>query len=227
VTDLVVYVVAKAPRAGAVKTRLVPPLTPEEAAALARAFLLDTLALARAARGVEVRAVCRDAADAAAVRAIGGADLQVLCQHTPGLGGALEECFAHGLADGFGAVAVLGSDSPTLPSAIVEQTFAALDRADVAIGPTDDGGYYVLAARAVHPTLFREMVWSTDRVFGETVARCTAANLRVATLPRWYDVDTPDDLDRLRAELGAGRAERAPSTRSVLAGALDPLEVRG
>ena len=116
----VVYVVAKAPWAGAVKTRLLPAVTPVEAAGLARAFLLDTLVLARRARGVTVRAVCRDAVDATAIRELGRPSLDVLCQREPGLGAALEECFRHGLADGFGAVAVLGSDSPTLPPSVLE-----------------------------------------------------------------------------------------------------------
>ena len=212
----VVYVVAKAPHAGAVKTRLQPAVAPAEAADLARAFLLDTLSLARRARGVVVRAVCRDVADAAAVRALGGPDLDVLCQREPGLGAALKECFRHGLADGFDAVAVLGSDSPTLPPPVLEAAFAALDAHEVALGPCDDGGYYLLAARAVHPTLFREMTWSTCRVVDETLARCAAAGLRTTLLPTWYDVDTPADLDRLRTDLAAAPTDVAPCTRAVL-----------
>jgi uncharacterized protein len=217
----VVYVVAKAPRPGCAKTRLSPVVTPEQAALLARGFLLDTLLIARRARGVAVRAVCRDADDAAYLRDLGGPDLDVLCQREPGLGAALEECFRDGLADGFDRVAALGSDSPTLPSEMLERAFAALDGHDVAIGPSDDGGYHLLAARAVHPSLFRDMVWSTADVCRETLARSAAAGLRSAVLPRWYDVDTPECLRRLITDLEAGPPDLAPHTRRTLA-ALTP-----
>ncbi len=211
-----VYVVAKAPRPGLVKTRLSPRVSLEQAASLARAFLLDTLLLARHARHVVVRAVCRDPAEAAIVRELGGATLEVLCQGEPGLGAALEECFYHGIADGFDRVAVLGSDSPTLPSELVEQAFATLDRHDVAIGPSEDGGYYLLAARALHPSLFRGMVWSTDTVFHETLARCRRDGLCSAILPSWYDVDTGDCLARLIRELDVASPGTAPNTRLAL-----------
>ena len=212
----VVYVVAKAPRPGAAKTRLTPAVSPNQAAALARAFLLDTLRLAGRVPGVVVRAVCRDPSEAIDVRALGGPDLDVLCQRQPGLGVALEECFRHGLADGFAKVAVLASDSPTLPSEIIGAALAALDRYDVALGPCEDGGYYLLAARAVHPTLFRDMAWSTDSVFNETLARSERSGLRVATLPVWYDVDTPESLPRLIRDVEARPRELAPHTRRTL-----------
>lgn len=213
----VVYVVAKAPRSGAAKTRLAPMLSADEAAEVARGFLLDTLLLARRARGVTVRAVCRDPDEARAVRELGGPGLDVLCQREPGLGAALEACFHHGLADGYGAVAVLGADSPTLHPEIVERAFAALGDHDVAVGPSEDGGYYLLAARATHPTLFREMVWSTDRVCRETLERCAAAGLRASLLPEWYDVDTPECLRRLTRELETLPTDVAPNTRRALA----------
>ncbi|MBA2448258.1 MAG: TIGR04282 family arsenosugar biosynthesis glycosyltransferase [Chloroflexi bacterium] len=213
----VVYIVAKAPRSGAAKTRLSPMLSTDRAAEVAHGFLLDTLLLARRARGVAVRAVCRDADEARIVRALGGPSLDVLCQREPGLGAALEECFHHGLSDGYGTVAVLGSDSPTLPAAHIEQAFAALGEHDVAIGPSEDGGYYLLAARATHPTLFREMIWSTDQVCRATLERCAAAGLRATLLAEWYDVDTPACLQRLTRDLEALPADVAPHTRLTLA----------
>jgi len=220
--DRVVYVVAKAPRPGAVKTRLSPILGPERAAALARGFLLDTLAIVRDANGVAARVVCPDPADGLAIRELVG-EVDLLCQRGDGLGAALEECFQAGLTGGFSRVAVLGSDSPTLPSWVVGRSFASLDACEVAIGPTEDGGYYLLAARAAYPTLFREMVWSTDSVFRETLARCEAAGLRTTVLPTWYDIDTPDDLERLRRELAAGPSDLAPHTRR----ALEPVAANG
>ncbi|MFN8523716.1 MAG: TIGR04282 family arsenosugar biosynthesis glycosyltransferase [Chloroflexota bacterium] len=212
----VVYVVAKAPRPGEVKTRLVPPLTPGEAAALANAFLADTFSVAAAANGVDVRAVCRSTVDAATVARCAPAGAEMYCQQQPGLGAALEEAFVHGLASGYNGVAVLGADSPTIGADILELAFASLANHDVAIGPCDDGGYYLLAAKSVHTQLFRDMVWSTDSVYAETIDRCHALNLSVASLPRRFDVDTPDELQRLVAELRLRPATIAPATRAAL-----------
>jgi rSAM/selenodomain-associated transferase 1 len=216
-TRSVAYVVAKAPRAGAVKTRLFPTVTPDEAANLARSFLLDTLECVRAVDGVEARIVCRDRSDARLLADIVGADVVILRQSQPGLGAALEDCFDHGSTDGFERVAVLGSDSPTLPASIIRQAFDLLDVADVSIGPTEDGGYYVLAAHEPHPILFRDMVWGNPAVLGETLARCTRAGLRAAVLRPWFDVDDGADLLRLRDELERGEPRAAPHTRAALA----------
>ena len=212
----VVYIVAKAPRPGTAKTRLSPPLTPEQAARVAEAFLLDVLGLARQARALVVRAMCRDQSDLDHIRQLCGRHVEVLCQLEPGLSAALEECFIHGLADGFAKVAVLGGDSPTLPPGLIEQAFDALDSHDVVVGPTEDGGYYLLGARAAHPMLLRGMVWSTDRVFEDTMARARGAGLETAVLPPWYDVDTPEDLARIARDLESGPSGLAPHTRDVL-----------
>jgi rSAM/selenodomain-associated transferase 1 len=196
------------------KTRLAARVGDDAATALARAFLLDTVENVQRAAGVDARAVCRDDADASAIRSLIGDDVPVLVQSRPGLGAALEECFAHGLADGYHGVAVLGSDSPTLPPNVLTSAFEVLDGRDVAIGPCPDGGYYLLSARGVHPSLFRDMVWSTPDVFQETLVRCAIDSLRVATLPTWLDVDTPDDLDALVESLADSDA--APNTRRAL-----------
>lgn len=211
------YIVAKAPRAGAAKTRLVPALSHRQAADLAEAFLLDVVRLASDQPDVDVRAVCRDSRDARAIRGLVGPSIEILCQRQPGLGAALEECFTDGLAAGYSGVGVLAADNPTLAPKIVGQSFAALGESDLAIGRTRDGGYYLLTARAAHPTLFRDMVWSTDTVYAETVARCLSKGLRVAQLPEWHDIDTPADLERLVAELRVTPEHVAPHTRRALA----------
>ncbi len=215
-----VYVVAKAPRSGEVKTRLAPPLDLCQAAELARAFLLDAIDCARQARAATTRIVCRDLVDGEYVRTLVGDAVEIYCQREPGLGAALEECFHRGEEDGFSKVAVLGSDSPTLPPEAVDDAFDALARADVAIGPTDDGGYYLLAARRPHPALFRDMTWSTNGVFRETVARCESLNLCVATLRRWYDVDDRADLHRLADDITSVPGHIATHTRRALSACL-------
>jgi rSAM/selenodomain-associated transferase 1 len=212
----VVYVVAKAPSAGVSKTRLCPPLQPGQAAELALAFLGDTLTSVDRV-GCTARVMCRDTAEQAALQRSVGVTTRVSVQGGRGLGDALESAFREGLGDGFAAVAVLGADSPTLPSSILRGALRALTGgADAVLGPTEDGGYYLMAARRLHPALFRDMPWSTNRVAAVTLDRCRQAGLRTHLLPCWYDVDDAPALTRLRAELAQARASLAPRTRSAL-----------
>lgn len=212
----VVYVVAKAPRPGATKTRLCPPLTLDEAARLAGAFVLDTLETVNTA-GFTARVVCRDASEREELDRLVGPAAEVKIQSGRGLGDALEGAFREGIEDGFTAVAVLGADSPTLPVEVLHRAFAALvDVADVALGPAVDGGYYVLAARAVHPTLFRNMRWSTESVAAETLDRCRSLGLSTRTLPTWYDVDDMASLESLCSDMQRLPYTVAPHTRTVL-----------
>ncbi|HEX7955938.1 MAG TPA: TIGR04282 family arsenosugar biosynthesis glycosyltransferase [Pyrinomonadaceae bacterium] len=206
----------KAPRAGAVKTRLTPPLSAAEAAALAACFARDTLAcLRRAAREVVVAYAPSDGR--AELEALFSTDgLHWLEQRGAGLGERIEAAVAHAAALGHGPVVVVGADSPTLPPAFVARAVGALaaGEADVALGPTEDGGYYLVGLRRPAVGLFRNVPWSTPRAYRETADNAERDGLRTLELPRWYDVDTPADLLRLRDELfadGAARA-RAPHT---------------
>ena len=147
-----------------------------------------------------------------------GDQATVAVQSGHGLGAALESAFRLGFASGCTAVGVLGSDNPTLPPAALTEAYAALAAgSDVSIGPSEDGGYYLLAARALYPDLFRNMVWSTSEVVADTLQRCAAANLRVHRVAEWYDVDEAADLDRLRADLAGADSPPAPATRAALA----------
>ena len=218
----VVYIVAKAPRAGEVKTRLCPPLQPQQAARLATAFLQDTMGVVRQA-GIDVRLICRGEAEREALTLLAEryGETPVHVQRGTGLGAALETAFERGLADGYAAVGVLGADSPALPPDVLRAAFTPLLQrkdADVVLGPADDGGYYLLAARQLYPALFRDMRWSTSTVLAETVRRCAAAGLQVRHLASCLDVDDVAGLRRLRALLAGAAAEVAPRTRAVLAG---------
>ncbi len=215
-SDEVVYIIAKAPRPGHSKTRLCPPLTHEQAADLARAFLLDTVVLAQSS-GADVRLMCRDVLEQQSLAEHVSADVPVDTQSTHGLGDALESAFVRGLAAGYRAVSVIGMDTPTLPPATLREAFLALrDGADVVLGPSEDGGYYLLAASAVHPHLFRDMVWSTSTVARETVDRCQTLRLRTHVLQSWQDVDDCAVLEQLRVSLEIMPATTAPHTRRAL-----------
>lgn len=208
-------VMAKAPRPGWAKTRLVPRLGPARAAALYLAFLRDKLA---AAARVEARLalVCPSDADRELLADLLPPRLTVIVQQGGGL--------MHGLASGFeqlcgaspGPVILIDGDSPTLPVDYLRLAFARLQDQDLVLGPTEDGGYYLVGAWRPHRALFVGPSYCSERICAQTREQAHALGLRVALLPAWYDVDTPEDLDRLRAELSRD-GQHAPATAELLA----------
>jgi hypothetical protein len=231
-------VMTKAPRAGAVKTRLVPPLKPEEAAALSVCFLRDTTEnIARVvrdggnARGV---AVYTPLGAEAAYEGLLPRGFAMLAQRGEGFGERLFHAVEDLLAVGFASLCLIDSDSPTLPHATLARAVAALARPGdrTVLGPSDDGGYYLVGLKGAHRRLFEDIEWSTDRVFTQTVERAAEINLDVETLPAWYDVDDAVTLQRLHAELfppppqtdvdgSASDGYDAPHTRRYLARLID------
>jgi uncharacterized protein len=213
----VFVVVAKAPVAGKVKTRLCPPLTYEAAARLYTGFLLDTLELVQnELTNADVRIVCPSQADADGIAAI-VPGMEFVVQNSEGLTAALTEAFANCLNAGFSKVFCLSSDNPTLPAAYLEEAITALDDYDLVLGPSDDGGYYLLGAKKLYPALFENMVWSTDKVLDETIARARTADLTCHLLPLWYDLDTGVELARFIESLQNEPPQRACHTRRALA----------
>lgn len=215
----VVIIMVKAPGAGLVKTRLVPPLTSSQAVRLAACFAQDTVANARR--------VTRDLI-VAYTPSTGRAPLELLLprdvlwleQQGEDLGERLEGVVSQASLMNFDPLIILGTDSPTLPAAFITAARDALTReaADVALGPTDDGGYYLVALRAGCRNLFRDVAWSTPSVYQQTASNAERLGLRLLELPRWYDVDVPSDLSRLRNELFTDEEarQRAPATYSWL-----------
>jgi uncharacterized protein len=205
---------AKRPQAGAVKTRLCPPLTPEEAAHLAHCFLLDKLEQSRRLSGV-TRFVAFFPPDAETFfRTQAGEGFSLLPQRGADLGERLADVSDRLLGGGFSAVMIMGTDSPTLPDPVLHEAHEVLsrDRADLVVGPVDDGGYYLIGLRRPSGSLFHGIAWSTDTVLSQTVARAKRAGLRMHLLPTWFDVDAEPDLRRLVRELADDRIP-APRTR--------------
>jgi rSAM/selenodomain-associated transferase 1 len=132
-----------------------------------------------------------------------GNDWNVLPQSAGDLGARMRQYFDTAFAGGAAQVVLIGSDSPTLPLEYIERAFDRLSRRAVVLGPANDGGYYLLAARRAAPPIFDGVEWGSDRVLRETVERLNAAGCSYCELPPWYDVDTIDDLRRLRAELAS------------------------
>ncbi len=205
-----VAIMAKAPRAGDVKTRLCPPLSPTEAATLSRCFLLDKIVQVRALKDAQpVVAYTPDEARAEFEALAPG--FALVAQRGADLGARLLTSLATLLGRGHAGALAIDSDTPTLPTAFLQQ---AVDRladptVDVVLGPTEDGGYYLIGMRTARAELFEAMEWSTPRVLAETLRRAAAAGLRVACVPPWFDVDRPEDLARLRDAL-ARRLPEAP-----------------
>src|SRR5215475_16179313 len=193
---------AKAPWPGAVKTRLCPPLLAEEAAALYRCFLLDKIATVRTLVGARpVIAYTPD--DSQTEFATLAPDFTLVPQRGPDLGSRLHATLAGLLAAGHPGAIAVDSDTPTLPREFLQQAIDCLSRPgpDVVLGPTEDGGYYLIGVRAAHRELFEDVPWSTSEVLEITRSRAAAAGLLAVDLPSWFDVDTPEDLERLRTVL--------------------------
>jgi rSAM/selenodomain-associated transferase 1 len=195
---------AKWPAAGAVKTRLAAGADPGWGARVAHAFLLDTV---DRLAGVDARRVLAFAPAAAAAdfAALVRGRFALTPQADGDLGRRLAGFVTRELDGGAPAVVVVGTDSPTLPAAYVDQAFRELGRADVVLGPAADGGYYLLGCGRRLPPVFEGIAWGSARVLEDTVARLADPGWRLALLPPWYDVDTPADWAMLRGHLAALR----------------------
>ena len=213
-------VMAKVPAAGEVKTRLCPPLAPAEAAALARCFLLDRVEQLAAVADADRLVAFAPREREAEVRALLGAGVRLVPQAGVDLGARLDHLLTSLLVEGYPGAIAVDADSPTLPTAFVERAGRLLveDAADVVLGPCEDGGYYLIGLRRPAPALFRAMPWSTPAVTEETVARARRLGLRLGLLPRWFDVDRGEDLERLRQPASAPpEAFQPPRTLAFLA----------
>jgi rSAM/selenodomain-associated transferase 1 len=238
-------VMTKAPQAGRVKTRLIPPLTPEDAAELNRCFLRDTAAAissacsrrrvgdankmqfrhgiashseaAKAARGI---AVYTPIGAESAYTDILPADFSLLPQRGEQFGERLYFAVEDLFKCGFDSVCLIDSDSPTVPAEnfaeAVELLSASEDR--LVLGPSNDGGYYLIGVKKTHRHLFEQIDWSTERVLDQTMQRANEIGLEVKLLPTGYDVDDSASLRRLCNELLREQVSDsvAPNTRKFL-----------
>jgi rSAM/selenodomain-associated transferase 1 len=215
-------VVAKRPAPGQTKTRLSPPLSPERAAALYECFLGDTLDLVRQVPGAQPVIAFLPPSEQAYFSRL-APDFELVLQEGADLGARLDNALTHYLQLGYQRVVIMDSDSPTLPLDCLVAAFAALDDADVVLGPCDDGGYYLIGLKQPAPRLLREVPMSTPTVAADTLALAAEAGLRVNLLPLWYDIDNVATLHRLSAELAGALNGIAPYTRAFLAANSDVL----
>jgi rSAM/selenodomain-associated transferase 1 len=230
-------VMTKAPLAGRVKTRLVPPLTPEEAAELNKCFLRDTTATISIACGRPSVSNADASLNKATTAACGvgvytpvGAesaytdilppDFSLLPQRGDKFGERLYFAVLDLFKCGFESVCLIDSDSPTVPADNFAQAVELLSSSDdrVVLGPSDDGGYYLIGMKKAHRHLFEQIDWSTERVLNQTIQHANEIGLQVELIPNGYDVDDGEGLRRLCDELLGENARDgiAPSTRRFL-----------
>jgi rSAM/selenodomain-associated transferase 1 len=209
-TDRVLVIMAKAPRPGAVKTRLTPGLPPQVVTAFYRCLLDDTLTLARSLGALEIAIMCPEA-DVDALALLAGPRVRVVAQRGEGLAAGLTSVFAHFAKGSQRRIIAFNSDSPHLPSAILEDAFAALATHDIVVGPTYDGGYYLVGAKNSHPALFTDDGMGTGSALEQLLGRTRVLELSVSCLDPFYDIDVVEDLFRLAAELERA-PDRAPRT---------------
>jgi len=210
---------AKRPVPGQVKTRLVPPLTTHEAARLYECMLRDIVSRTARLSGMDRLIFYTDEPDAAAYFRGIAPGVPLHPQRGSNLGERMGNAFLTAFANGYGAVAIIGSDSPDLPLACIEGAFARLAEGNTAAvyGPTEDGGYYLIALRRMHDELFRGIRWSRGDVLAKSLDKAAEAGIRVELLPGWYDVDRIEDLQRPELRNGANDA---PLTREFIESSL-------
>jgi rSAM/selenodomain-associated transferase 1 len=195
---------AKWPQPGAVKTRLAAVTSVDWAAQFANACLGDTLDRLMRIDARRIVAFTPDHTRASFASVVGDR-FELWAQSDGPLGKRIEGFIADCLRQGAERVVLIGTDSPTLPLDFIRSAFDQLNQADVVLGPATDGGYYLIGCAGGLPPIFANVPWSSSRVLQDTVALAEQANLRLALLPPWYDVDTQEDCQMLRGHLAAMR----------------------
>ncbi|MCY3681115.1 MAG: TIGR04282 family arsenosugar biosynthesis glycosyltransferase [Gemmatimonadetes bacterium] len=214
-TSLIVFV--KNPIPGAVKTRLQTRYAPDQVAALYTAFVRDVLERAESI-DVDRRVIAFDPSDARSeVCALFGGGMKALWEFVPqvqdDLGVRMREALVQELDAGASAAVLIGTDIPSLPASHITQAFDLLRAKDVVLGPSIDGGYYLVGVSKSTPEIFEDVEWSTPGVLAQTIDRVQCAGHTLGLVPPWFDVDTPDELDLLLAHARA----------TILATGIDPL----
>jgi uncharacterized protein len=210
-----VVIMAKAPRLGCVKTRLADSLPLEAVTELYQCLLNDTIALAQTLNRVEIAIMC-PAADVEEVSRVVATPVRIVAQTGEGLAAALRSVFTQFATLGQRAIA-FNSDTPHLPASVLETAFDMLETSDLVVGPTNDGGYYLVGARVPHPDLFINHGMGTANALDALLAQARTLGLSVSLTPPFYDIDVLADLRQMAEELRRAPG-KAPRTAEWLSG---------
>ena len=209
-TSLVIM--ARAPRAGHTKTRLMPALTADEAAGLYQAMLLDTIERLGFLPEFELWLAFTPEDERAWFETNINPGIPLMPQRGDDLGQRMHHIVEDRHSGGAEAVLIVGADLPTLPAEYVRQAADLLHEDNrVVLGPTEDGGYYLIGLREPDIRVFERIEWSTASVLQQTLRQAEAAGKSVSTVPSWFDIDEPADLERLRSELQYSDEQSQPS----------------
>ena len=220
VTDRTLVIMAKAPRLGSVKTRLAESLSLQAVTELYRCLLNDTIALAQLLDHVEIAIMCPASDVEDLSRAVVAKTVRIVPQTGQGLAAALASVFRH-FATGRQRVVAFNSDSPHLPASVLQTAFDVVQACDLVVGPTHDGGYYLVGAKASHPDLFTSGGMGTANALEALLTRARALGLSISLTDPFYDIDVASDLSQLANELQRipGKAPRTAKWLSECASA--------
>jgi rSAM/selenodomain-associated transferase 1 len=212
-------IMAKAPLAGEVKTRLLPVFSPDQAARLAKALLVDQLNHVRQMESADPYLAFAPAQARPLMEQLAPPLYSLFPQEGDDLGARMQAVFEKLFRAAYRNIVLIGSDLAALPLRFFDQAYRYLESRQqrVILGPSRDGGYYLIGCNQPTPELFSGMSWSHDAVLAQTVAKLDRAKIAHELLPRWFDVDTPDDVRALRTALGsASLADAMPETANLL-----------
>lgn len=232
--DAALVIFAKAPIPGQVKTRLCPPLTPDEAATLHGSFVLDTLertkaAVAKLKLPLDRYLACAPSSNLVFFKIMEERQgVRLIDQIGDDLGARMSQAFETMFAQGYKRVLIAGTDVPALPLDHYKQALLLLESNDLVLGPALDGGYYMIGLKRAAPDLFAGIPWSTDRVLSLTQEKATKIGLKTALISPWRDVDTIDDVQALieASSLDAKKPKNEQAFSSRTAGALQLIAKR-
>ncbi len=213
-----IIIFAKAPVPGAVKTRMCPPLTPDEAATLQGSLVMDAVEGARSLRDFDMYVACAPGREHPFFQALAGRHRLHWCDQTgDDLGRRMDHALTTVLSRGYRSAVLVGTDTPALARRHYTRAQEVLRSHDVVLGPAEDGGYYLVGLTRPFPALFDAIPWSTDQVLARSLAQATTLGLTVGLLDRERDLDTFDDVRAIvRDSAGAGHRTLSTRTANVL-----------
>lgn len=209
-----IIIMTKIPRAGNVKTRLQPFLSAEQSAELATVFLSDTAEKARNVCDKTIIAFAPPDENDALIKFVLPHNIFV-AQNGKDLGERMFNAFKFAFENGSDSVVMIGTDSPSSPAEVIEQAFELLENSDAVLGESEDGGYYLIGLKTLRKEVFENIEWSSPETFVQTVRNVEKCGLKLSFVPKWFDVDFPEDLERLRKELREN-PQLAPQTAKWL-----------
>jgi rSAM/selenodomain-associated transferase 1 len=209
-------IMAKEPKVGSTKTRMTPSLTLEEAARLYEVLLWDTIALVAGIKNVDLAITVTPPESEAYFKRVAPTDTILIPVECENLGQCLSSSLSCLLEMKYKKVFALNGDGPSLPADFIQQAIQKLEDHDLVLGPTYDGGYYLVGFKELLPEIFEDISWSTDRVLAQSLQQARQQGRSIHQLPIWYDVDDVDDLEKLQAEMQNLPPDSLKHTRKYL-----------